>query len=71
MQGRCNGLGWSVAAKHMALEHAGVFITGHKGKVPTEDQETGVNTHHSHFHAYPNSLVETLNLHTHKITQKL
>lgn len=40
MQGGCDGLGWSIAAKHMALKHAGVFIAGHKGKVPTEHQKT-------------------------------
>lgn len=60
MQGRCDGLGWSTAAEHMALQHAGVFITGHKGKVPKEDQKIGVNTHHSDFY-------EALNVHTHFI----
>lgn len=47
MQGGCDGLGWSIAAKHMTLKHAGVFISGHKGKVPTEHQKTEVNTYHT------------------------
>lgn len=39
MQRGGNGLGWSIAAEHMALQHAGVLIIGYEGKVPVGEQD--------------------------------
>lgn len=39
MQRGGNGLGWSIAAEHMALQHAGVLIIGYEGKVPADEQD--------------------------------
>lgn len=39
MQRGGNGLGWSIAAEHMALQHAGVLIIGYEGKVPAGEQD--------------------------------
>lgn len=40
MQGRGDGFGRSIAAKHVTLQHTAVFIIGHKGKVPEHTTHT-------------------------------
>lgn len=47
MQGSGDGLGWYIAPEHMTLQHAGVLITGHEGKVPTVEKRAKADTHHS------------------------